>query len=737
MEAGNEFMAWLRIAKEKLAKCSEPTGDKDSLASKVTQIRILEADKDEGEKKLEESLRTAADACSIALEEDRDIVEEEVAFLQDEFDQFTEHLSKTKFLLEGGIVRWTEYQDMYHDALSYLEKAEKTVNEFNKYQSNLPEKRKALEDFQLELQKIFDWQKNLDLLNRKGQSLLEICADSRVSNAITQLTTKYQALISLAKDVIRRLEIYFQEHYQHHSLIQDCQLFIDKTRHDLKSCHDFKSTPESVSDKLRSVRDICQSLETGQNKLRYAMELKERVILNTNKSGCPDIEKETADLKDDFEKLILEIQNVRTKLTDQLDVLGNVEKSNKTLLEWIEEAEQKIKYDGNGDLFNDLGEKRAALERNKTIMKDLELQETAVSKLSHNIMSQPSIKTKGFAITVERFKALKELILKNLATYSKYVQIHESYQKSFNEASDCVRKIKLELQQCSDLHGERSVVEKRVKELKKLTESLSEAELVINEVFEQCPELLNTTGEEGKDIIKQDNHQLKYDWDQVKNQAQQSMKNMDKCIKAWNEFEAAHSKMTTWINQFQKEIINISESELKTPEGLEKLKKLLKEANTQRYEMETLNDKCEVLMEYSACSHVRDLTVNAQAAYSNLYTTVQAMFSKAEKTVTDFTDFFTARDSFEDWYSKASGTMSDCSSTDATRDVLQSNLNEIKNVIACTTEGQHLFNCVTEAFSQIAPTSPDEEVHKMREVIKDLKTKYITSILHQFGLGLV
>jgi|CryBogDrversion2_2_1035213.scaffolds.fasta_scaffold164155_1 hypothetical protein len=38
---------------------------------------------------------------------------------------------------------------MYHDALAYLEKAEKTVNEFNKFQSSLYEKRKALEDFQV------------------------------------------------------------------------------------------------------------------------------------------------------------------------------------------------------------------------------------------------------------------------------------------------------------------------------------------------------------------------------------------------------------------------------------------------------------------------------------------------------------------------------------------------------------------------------------------------------------
>ena len=66
-------------------------------------------------------------------------------------------------------------------------------------------------------------------------------------------------------------------------------------------------------------------------------------------------------------------------MSDQLDAMGNVEKSNKILLEWIEESELKIKADGNGELFNDLGEKRAALERNKTIFKDLELQETAVS----------------------------------------------------------------------------------------------------------------------------------------------------------------------------------------------------------------------------------------------------------------------------------------------------------------------------------------------------------------------
>ena len=400
--------------------------------------------------------------------------------------------------------------------------------------------------------------------------------------------------------------------------------------------------------------------------------------MNTDQAGCPGIEKETIDLKNDFEKLILEIQEARNKLSDQLDAMGNVEKSNKILLEWIEESELKIKADGNGELFNDLGEKRAALERNKTIFKDLELQETAVSKLSQNIETQPNLKTKGFGATIDRFKSLKELILKNVAKYSKYVQIHESYQKSFNEANDCIRKLKLELQQNTDCHGEKAMLEKRKKDLQKILDSLPEMELVLNTVLEQTPEVLNTTADDGKDIIKQDNHQLKYDWDQVKNQAHQSMKNIGKCLEAWKEFETAHSKMNSWINSFQQKVSQVSDTEIKSAQGLDMLKDLLREANTQRYEMENLSDKCEVLMEYSACSHVRDLTVNAQAAYSNLYSTVQSLLSKAEKSVTDFTDFFTARDRFEDWYSKANGTMADNSSTEVTKDVLQTNIRDQK-----------------------------------------------------------
>lgn len=53
------------------------------------------------------------------------------------------------------------------------------------------------------------------------------------------------------------------------------------------------------------------------------------------------------------------------------------------------------------------------------------------------------------------------------------------------------------------------------------------------------------------------------------------------------------------------------------------LQELLEEANAKKVHLEVLNDRCEVLMDYSAHTPVRDMTVQLQAAYTNALTNLQ------------------------------------------------------------------------------------------------------------------
>lgn len=88
IDAGNDFVQWIRAGKERLGKCSEPTGDKESLSGKISQLKILQSELPEGQLKLEKALEQAEISCQIADAEDKEVIEEEGALMQEEYDSY-------------------------------------------------------------------------------------------------------------------------------------------------------------------------------------------------------------------------------------------------------------------------------------------------------------------------------------------------------------------------------------------------------------------------------------------------------------------------------------------------------------------------------------------------------------------------------------------------------------------------------------------------------------------------
>lgn len=88
IDAENEFSQWLRNAKERLSKCSEPTGDKEILLGKLSQLTVLESEVDTGKGKLDKIFEQGELACKDSEGEDKEIIEEALAFLQEEFENY-------------------------------------------------------------------------------------------------------------------------------------------------------------------------------------------------------------------------------------------------------------------------------------------------------------------------------------------------------------------------------------------------------------------------------------------------------------------------------------------------------------------------------------------------------------------------------------------------------------------------------------------------------------------------
>jgi nesprin-1 len=192
------------------------------------------------------------------------------------------------------------------------------------------EKKLALEQFQLQLQSVFDWQNELDKLNLTAQLLLETCADSRVSNAVTHISTKFNALLSLAKLELKKLECEYQEHQQYELNSSECQEWIQKIRNKLSNISQETFELDEVKRRQAELHGMKQGMEQGHNMLRYALELKEKVLLSVKKepNGSDRIHEESEALTLDFEKLMQQCEEVRFKLTNRGAFLEDLTKVN-------------------------------------------------------------------------------------------------------------------------------------------------------------------------------------------------------------------------------------------------------------------------------------------------------------------------------------------------------------------------------------------------------------------------
>lgn len=412
----------------------------------------------------------------------------------------------------------------------------------------------------------------MDRLNVLAQKLLETCADTRVSNAVTQLTTKYNALLSLAKEIMRRLELHYQEHQQHHALYEECQCWIEKTREKLNDLQEIPSSMTEVQIKLNTVKSLRQGFEQGQNKLRYVLELKEKVILNTEVNGAAKIEEDTENLKVDFEKLLVDINDIRQRLTNRAAQLEEISKLYKILCEWLEDIQPIVSSTAEALEFNDLSEKRAALEKFRGLQRDLNGHNEIVEKIQKRLGEDKNLNPKDFADGLNRFDEVQAIISKNIELLENQVNDHEKYKQAYAEIYDWIRKVRLDIQQCSDSHGDKDQINGKLAKLQEIDLAMPEGKILLETAVEASRGVIVPSGGESNDAINQEIKQLKTDWDNLLAMSADAHNGLKLCMNSWNNFGEKFEAINKWIETTTARVNAESTGDKKTPDDLVRCK---------------------------------------------------------------------------------------------------------------------------------------------------------------------
>lgn len=208
----------------------------------------------------------------------------------------------------------------------------------------------------------------------------------------------------------------------------------------------------------------------------------------------------------------------------------------------------------------------------------------------------------------------------------KQVADHEAYRNTLLNVNNWLRKTRVSVQSCADTHGDSKVNAIKINQLKDIEESSQNGESMIKDILAQIETLKNSTGPEGCDKLNQDKNHLNSDWDELKHFIKEIQSALNKCAKAWDDFNVVQKALSEWQTDLTDKVNTASSStETYTPDDLDQYKLWLQEIVNQNVSIEELTDRCELLMELSACNWVRDDTLKIQSSYTTLLTTTQGL----------------------------------------------------------------------------------------------------------------
>jgi len=94
----------------------------------------------------------------------------------------------------------------------------------------------------------------MDDVNQKSQALLEANSDARISHTITQLTTKYQSLLALSKEIVRKLEVQCSEHANYNEAAEAFSVWLDASTEKLQTQHNSTGTKSDIEERIAKLR---------------------------------------------------------------------------------------------------------------------------------------------------------------------------------------------------------------------------------------------------------------------------------------------------------------------------------------------------------------------------------------------------------------------------------------------------------------------------------------------------
>uniref|UniRef100_A0A2C9KCB0 Calponin-homology (CH) domain-containing protein n=1 Tax=Biomphalaria glabrata TaxID=6526 RepID=A0A2C9KCB0_BIOGL len=358
-DVSQDFTDWLNSARERLAACSDRSGDKLSLQGKRERLKEISSNVKEGERKLNLTQQLGAATAHNTSTQGRDVLQRELDHFQREWKDYLNLMHHTETSLDQTMSMWGDFEAKFEQFAEWLKKIEQKVKG-HELKNTLKEKQAQVETFKRQREEILSHQTEIDKFTDDAQSLMHTSSDVRLSSQVTQLTNKYQGLLSLVKDLISKWEKYVQDHQMYDSRMEELKNWMNVANQKLSQCAQPVKDQGSLEEKRALVQMLFTEKDHGHQKLMSTLESGEKLSPDTAAVGREKVRGELRGAKQEWEDFLAGLNDAQRHVDSYMHQWSSYTDGQDQMLRWMAETEAALRADV--ELKNTLQEKRVQLQ---------------------------------------------------------------------------------------------------------------------------------------------------------------------------------------------------------------------------------------------------------------------------------------------------------------------------------------------------------------------------------------
>ena len=145
----NNFVSWLRTAREKLATCSDTFGEKSTIVGKIERAKALVSSIGEGSQRLADATKSGEATLPNTSPTGQTKIRQEIKSMNKDFEEFRTELMSAQEDLEECLTRWNEFEDGYSEFNNWLKETEGYLRSDLELKATAEEKKRHWEQYQV------------------------------------------------------------------------------------------------------------------------------------------------------------------------------------------------------------------------------------------------------------------------------------------------------------------------------------------------------------------------------------------------------------------------------------------------------------------------------------------------------------------------------------------------------------------------------------------------------------